>query len=196
MAAARAASHGAAVDMAILFSGFRDQWRSQLALGAVYMALSLVVYALMGFADADGTLRSILSGKAKPAEVSTGDLFAPLALAALAYTPVMMAFWFAPPLAAWHSTGAPKALFFSFAACVMNWRAFIAYGAVTVLIMVGLPFLVLSVVLLASSGSVRLTAAGMVFPLLIVMLPTLFASFYASYRDIFGAQPGEGQDPR
>jgi len=26
-----------------------------------------------------------------------------------------------------------------------------------------------------------------VFPLLILLLPTLFASFYASYRDVFGA---------
>jgi hypothetical protein len=29
---------------------------------------------------------------------------------------------------------------------------------------------------------------GLIFPLLVVMLPTLFASFYASYRDIF-AEP-------
>jgi hypothetical protein len=28
-----------------------------------------------------------------------------------------------------------------------------------------------------------------VFPLLIVLLPTLFASFYASYREVFGAEP-------
>jgi hypothetical protein len=28
-----------------------------------------------------------------------------------------------------------------------------------------------------------------VFPLLLVLLPTLFASFYASYRDIFGGEP-------
>jgi len=32
-------------------------------------------------------------------------------------------FWFAPPLAAWHATGTGKALFFSFFACLMNWRA-------------------------------------------------------------------------
>jgi hypothetical protein len=29
---------------------------------------------------------------------------------------------------------------------------------------------------------------ALVFPLLIILLPTLFASFYASYRDVFGAE--------
>src|SRR5258706_3212986 len=54
-----------------------------------------------------------------------------LMAAATLYMPVMLAFWFAPPLAASHSTGPAKALFFSFAAAMMNWRAVSAYGAVT-----------------------------------------------------------------
>jgi hypothetical protein len=29
---------------------------------------------------------------------------------------------------------------------------------------------------------------ALMFPLLIVLLPTLLASFYASYRDVFGAE--------
>ena len=33
-----------------------------------------------------------------------------------------------------------------------------------------------------------LTAAGLLFPLLLVIMPTLFGSFYASYRDVFGPQ--------
>ncbi len=195
MAAARAASHGATVQLGLLFSAFRNDWRPQLALGAVYMACSLLVYALMSIADDSGALRAVLSGKAKPDELQSGDLFAPLALAALAYTPVMMAFWFAPPLAGWHSTGAVKGLFFSFVACLMNWRAFLAYGAMTLLIMVVVPFLALSAVLLLSGGAVRLTAVGMIFPLVIVMLPTLFASFYASYRDVFAAQAAPSVPP-
>jgi hypothetical protein len=35
---------------------------------------------------------------------------------------------------------------------------------------------------------------SLVFPLLIVLLPTLFASFYASYRDVFGVE--NGSSPR
>jgi hypothetical protein len=29
---------------------------------------------------------------------------------------------------------------------------------------------------------------SLVFPLLILLLPTLFASFYVSYRDVFGTE--------
>jgi hypothetical protein len=98
----------------------------------------------------------------------------------------MAAFWFAPPLAAWHSTGALKALFFSLAASLMNWRAFLAYGAATAIVTVVIPFAALMILTLASAGSLRFPAASLVFPLLLILLPTLFASFYASYRDVFG----------
>jgi hypothetical protein len=42
--------------------------------------------------------------------------------------PVLMAFWFAPLLAAWDDLPAGKALFFSFIACLRNWRPFLVYG--------------------------------------------------------------------
>jgi hypothetical protein len=70
----------------------------------------------------------------------------------------------------------------------MNWRAFIAYGAVTALVTLVLPFLALSGLMLLSGGALRVPVMSLVFPLLILLLPTLFASFYVSYRDIFGIQ--------
>ncbi len=185
MTAAHAATAGQAVRLPALFAGFRQSARTQLALGVVYALCSFVVYGAMSLADSGGTFRQLLSG-AGDVQVQAGDLLAPLAAAALAYTPVMMAFWFAPALAGWQSMGTAKSLFFSFAACALNWRPFLAYGAAAALVLMAAPFLVLSLVLLASGGSLRLTAMGLVFPLLVVMLPTLFASFYASYRDIFG----------
>jgi hypothetical protein len=100
----------------------------------------------------------------------------------------MMMFWFAPPLAAWHATAPAKALFFSAAACLMNWRAFIAYGVVAALVTLALPFLLLSGLMLVSGGALPLPAMSLVFPLLIVLLPSLFASFYVSYRDVFGVE--------
>ena len=68
----------------------------------------------------------------------------------------------------------------------MNWRAFLAYGAVTAIVTLLIPFLVLTALAMASGGALRAPVATLVFPLLLVMLPTLFASFYASYRDVFG----------
>jgi len=66
----------------------------------------------------------------------------------------------------------------------MNWRAFIAYGAAAALVTLVAPF-VLVLTLRTLLGNVSF--AWLAFPLLGVLLPTLFASFYASYRDVFAS---------
>jgi len=185
MGAARAASRGGAPRIAMLFDAFRSGPREQIALGAIYLACSMLIFAAMSLADPDGALRAALAGRGAPEEPEAADLAAAAAAFAILYAPVMMMFWFAPVLAAWHSTGAAKSLFFSFFACLVNWRAFLAYGAVTALVMIALPLAALSLPLVLL-GAERSKMAPLVLPLLVFMLPTLFASFYASYRDIFG----------
>jgi hypothetical protein len=119
-----------------------------------------------------------------------------LLVAAAGYAPVMMLYWFAPVLAAWHGTGAAKALFFSFVAVLINWRAFLGYGLATTLVAVVIPFGVLMAVLLAGGAKLRAFAAGLVLAVLLVLLPILYGSFFASYRDIFGkAAGGAAPDP-
>ena len=187
MAAARAAAHKGPVELVLLFEGFRNHLRSQLTLGVGYFACLALVLAATALADGGALAGWMLSARRPDEEVLHSDAFlAALGAAAALYTPVLMMFWFAPPLAAWHGTAPAKALFFSFFACLMNWRAFLAYGAVTAVVALALPLAVVSVVALASLG---LPAMSLVFPLLIVLLPTLFASFYASYRDVFRPDP-------
>ena len=185
MAIARATSRGAPAELVLLFEGLRHEPRSQILLGIVYLACLCLLLGASTLAD-DGTLaRWMLTGQ-RPADdvLQSPEFIAALLVAGILYLPVMAAFWFAPPLAAWHSTGAAKALFFSFAASVMNWRAFMAYGAVTAMVTLVIPFAVLTALTLSSA--LRFPAASLVFPLLLIVLPTLFASFYASYRDVFG----------
>lgn len=183
MAAARAAASRGPVELAQLFDGFRHHLRSQIILGVVYLACLGLVLAATALADEGALAGWMLAGKRPEDEVLQSEAFlTALVSAAALYGPVLMMFWFAPPLAAWHGAGPAKALFFSFFACLINWRAFLAYGAVTALLALALPLAVLSVVMLAS---LKVAAMSLVFPLLIVLLPTLFASFYASYRDIF-----------
>jgi hypothetical protein len=185
LAIARATSHGSAADFALLFDGLRHEPRSQLALGVVYLACLSLLLGASALADDGALARWMLTGERPGDEILQSDgFFAALLLAGVLYLPVMAAFWFAPPLAAWHSTGTAKALFFSLAASFMNWRAFLAYGAVTAIVTLVIPFAVVSV--LAASGVLRFPAAALVFPLVFILLPTLFASFYASYRDVFG----------
>ena len=104
-----------------------------------------------------------------------------------------MAFWFAPVLVAWHNVGAAKALFFSLFACLMNWRAFLAYGLAAGLMTLVVPLVVLSTLALLLQGAGRTSVVSLVFPLVIVLLPILFASFYASYRDVFAGEAPPAQ---
>jgi len=187
MALARAAGHGARLELGLLFDGFRHEPKAQMLLGVVYLACLAALLAASTLVDEGALARWMLTGR-RPADdvLQSEAFFGALVTAAALYLPVMMAFWFAPPLAAWHATGAVKALFFSLAASLMNWRAFLAYGIVTAIATLAIPFLALTLLNVASSGALRAPLAALVFPLLLVMLPTLFASFYASYRDVFG----------
>jgi len=74
---------------------------------------AFVAVAVMQLAD-DGALATwMLSGRRPEDEVLRGEEFLlGLAFAAALYTPLLMAFWFAPPLAAWQGAPAVKALFF------------------------------------------------------------------------------------
>ena len=187
MALARATSRGAPAELALLFEGFRHEPRAQLLLGVIYLACLAALAGASTLADDGALTRWMLTGRRPADEVLQSEgFFAALLMAALLYVPVMAAFWFAPPLAAWHATGPAKALFFSLAASLMNWRAFLAYGAVTAIVTLVIPFAALTVLTLAAAGALRFPAASLVFPLVLILLPTLFASFYASYRDVFG----------
>jgi hypothetical protein len=189
MAAARAASRRAPVEAGMLFDGFRHGLRAQLILGAVYLACSIVVFAGTLLADGGEALRTVMSGR-RTQDVEMDDVLLPLGIMAVLYTPMLMMFWFAPPLAAWHAVAAPKALFFSFVACLINWRAMLVYGMVTMGAILLLAFgLLLGVAL--TGGATRAVPMFAILVVALLALPTLFASFYASYRDVFGIESPE-----
>jgi hypothetical protein len=188
MALARAAGRKAPLEPGLLFEGFRHEPRAQFTLGVIYLACLALLLAASALADDGALARWMLTGQRPDDEVLQSDEFmSALAAAAALYLPVMLAFWFAPPLASWHSTGAAKALFFSVAASLMNWRAFLAYGALMGVVTVLVPILLTGGFMLA--GAAVPPATLVIFPLVLFLLPTLFASFYASYRDVFGYDP-------
>ena len=188
MAAARAASRGRRPEVGMLAEGFRVETRPQIALGVVYLACSMLIFAATTAADSGGGLRALMSGRAPSEEMELEALMFPLAVLGLLYLPVLMMFWFSPPLVAWHATGPARALFFSFVACLMNWRAFLAYGVAAVLMMAVVPALALLTLRILFPVELKAAAVSFVFPLLVVLMPTLFSSFYASYREIFGSE--------
>lgn len=195
MAGSRAAERGEPIEVALIFAGFRAHRPAQLMLGAVYFASMLILLLASTLADDGALARWMVTGARPGPEVVQSDGFlGALVIAAGFYMPVMMLFWFAPTLVAWHAMPVGKALFYSLFACLMNWRAFFMYGIASALVLFVLPFIVLFVLMLATGGALRPGAMALLFPFVLSMMPTLFASFYASYKDIFSLPEG-GEAP-
>ena len=169
-------------------------------LGGVYLTGIAVLIAASTLADDGALARWMLTGaRPVPGTLQSDNFLGALAIAATLYMPLMMLFWFAPTLVAWHAMPAAKALFFSLFACLMNWRAFLVYGVASALILFVVPFVALFAMILASGGALRPGVITVLFPLMLALMPALFASFYVSYRDVFSQrseQGGSAEPPR
>jgi len=176
----------------LLFAGFRSGLSTLIALGALSLVAIVVVLGVASLADSGALMSLMLSGQQPPAEaMQDGSVLNAMLVATLAATPVLMAFWFAPVLVAWNRNGAAQSLFYSFFAVLRNWRAFSVYAAV--LALAGAVFLlVLTFAALLVQGRMQLLHP-LALILTLVSWPTLFASLYVSYRDIFpeNAVPAE-----
>src|SRR6266853_973052 len=115
----------------LLFAGFRSALGTLIALGVLSLVSIIVVLGVASLADSGVLMTLMLSGRQPPAEaLQDGSVLSAMLVATLAATPVAMAFWFAPVLAAWNGIGAAQSLFYSFFSVWRNWRAFFVYGAV------------------------------------------------------------------
>lgn len=180
----RAVERGEAVQLNVLLSGFRRNRPALLLLGALYLGATLLVFLLATSMDG-GALADLFRSHEAPDARAIQALRLPLLL----MVPVVMAFWFAPMLAAWNDLSAPKSLFFSAVAAFRNWRAFLVYAVGVSLVSTVLPGLLLALFELISAALTRIAAVAITLPMLFVFVPTLFASFYVSYRDVFVAPP-------
>jgi hypothetical protein len=183
---------GGPLQPALLFSGFRRGLATLMLLGALYLLSIVAALAVSSLADGGVLLRWVLFGRRPSQEaLLDGSVSLAMLVSAAAAAPVLMAFWFAPVLAAWNRIGAAQALFYSFFAVWRNWRPFLVYGAA---IFLAEALFMTAITVLAILAQARLPMLES-FALLVTLLalPTLFASFYASYRDIFpeNAVPAE-----
>lgn len=144
----------------------------QLVGSVVILALSVLIEGgpktLGSFEDAD------------PAE-----LVAMLARLLVVAAPVLMAFWFAPLLAAWDGVPALKSVFFSLVASLRNWRAFVVYALAAAAAGIVVPGLILIVAGSISPILLNVLSVALRMLLVFVMAPVLMASVYLSYRDVF-----------
>lgn len=196
MNACRELDHGRSVLFPVLFSGFRTHLKTLLVLGVLYLAASLLALAVSSLADGGLFMQTIL-GNHHPseAEISGGDLLVGAQVALVLMTPVIMAWWYAPMLVAWHGCDAGKSLFFSFVACARNWKPFLAYGLCIMAFGALLPGLLLGVLAAAFPAIAPHLTSLFIIPLLLVLAPTLITSFYISYREVFTSNEACDADP-
>jgi hypothetical protein len=198
MAMCRELEEGRPLAPQLLFAGFRANLPALLQLGGLYLVASVGILAASTLIDDGHLMRWMLAGTQIPEQAFADGSVLDAALVSLAlYMPVLAAFWFAPVLAGWNGMSASKALFYSFFATVANWRAFLAYGMVVVAFSTLVPGIAVAFVGAALQRSPAWAPVVPAFVLMffIALVPTLFASFYASYRDVFPPSPPDAPPP-
>jgi len=186
MNACRSIERGTPLGPQLLFSGFASNLRSLLTLGAIYLAAVVAILGLSALADDGALMAMMLAGQKPDAEtVSSGSLLLATEIALVLLCPLIMAYWYAPVLAGWHGLSPAKALFFSFVACLRNWRPFLVYSLAIGVVATLVPGIVLGILAALLPNGASLVLVLMMVLLILVLAPTLFASFYVSYRDVF-----------
>lgn len=170
-------ARGEAADLGKLFIGLRQKTGPLLTVAALYFLLVLgmvLVFAASAFFMLGGV--AVLSSGSPDAAIQSllaGGGILGLLIVVLLFVALMVlvaaAYWYAPGLVLYTDLGAGAALKESLRACLSNWLAFLVYGILGLLITLG-GFLAL------------------VIGFFVVSLPLLMASYYASFRDLFGRQ--------
>lgn len=164
----------------LLFSGFKSNVPALVTIGGIYLVGSVLVILLTSATDG-GALIGMMRGEFDPESGEVPSLGLSVIVAMILSAPVIMAYWFAPILAGWWKVSAPKAMFFSFYACLQNWRPFLAYGISLAVVGGIVPGL-----LIGTIGAV-IPLLGQILLLLVplVLVPVTFASFYINAREVF-----------
>jgi hypothetical protein len=168
MLGCRALDEGGALEVAHLFAGFKEHAGSLALVGVaslvgIFIAMAVAALFMLG---GIGGIRVFMGGAGDVVSAlgPTAVLLAVLVYMAL-IVPLMMVLWFAPPLVVFHRMAPLEAMKRSFAGCLKNMLPFLIYGlvgfllAIVATIPIGLGWLVVG--------------------------PMVFASIYASYKEIF-----------
>lgn len=173
----------------LLLTGFRKPVLPWLcALGLLYLLTAVLAIGVSALIDG-GVFWQLVTGQidAKDAAASDTSVGSAILMTIVLYIPAAMSFCFAAPLVCWQNMSLGKALFFSFFAVLRALPAFITFAASWFAISV-----VLSQAVILVFGRSTLLMPVML-PLSIVMTVIMHCSFYASYRQIFGAPGGAAQ---
>lgn len=154
-------------------------------LGGLHLLASAMMVLISTVLGLDLTLSENLSNE------QLQDLAADLGMFLVLSIPLLMAFWFAPLLTLWDKVPATKSVFFSFVASWRNWRAFAMYSLAIAIVGIMLPGLILVIASLLSAALVTVASVVLRMMMMFVLAPSLVASMYLSYRDVFQTAASE-----
>ena len=120
-------------------------------------------------------------------QVMQTDFQAALWIGMALYLPLSMAFWHAPALVHWQGVAPVKALFFSFFACLKNFRAFAVFGFVWLGLFIGVGMALTTLAALVGGPT---AAAAAIFPAAMLMAAMFFTSIYFTVKDCFDTREG------
>lgn len=163
--AARKAESGGAIEVGDLFQGFKDKLVPLVVLGAVLLAVSVVVFLVVGMLGVGAFMG--MGGASSSAGMATAmgaGFLGLLLMLALGFL-MAMAFWFAPGLVVFRNVAPIDALQASFSASLKNIVPFLLYGVIYIVaaVVASIPF-------------------GLGW---IVLVPVLMLTMYVSYKDLF-----------
>ena len=170
LAAYRALDDGNELELPQFLAGVRGPAIPLMAVGAVQLLGTLLIGKIMlgmGF-DPQAVMAAAQSGKASPAEMQAmmNQAMPAVLTGLLLFTPLIMATWFAPALILFGGARPATALGVSLKAVAKNWAAMTVNGLTLGLLLF---FAALVPMLLG----------------LLLAMPVLFGSLYASYQAIF-----------
>lgn len=193
MVGCRALDYGEKPRIIHLLAGFRGNPTPLITVGGISLVGQVLLIGGFFLVVGDGIMPNPLTGEFHPTILMSADnnilpiLMAAMVVVALSI-PLMMATWFAPILVIFDDVPALAAMRLSFFACMKNLIPFLVYGAVLMVV------IVIAGLISYFVGSIRLNLVRLLvlvfstYPLGLLGLlltPPLFASIYASYKNIF-----------
>lgn len=170
MMAARKQAGGGTVEVGDLFSAFKGDRLTPLAVvGVIFLVAMVVIVGLMGvlgFGGAMGMMAGGMMGSGRGVMAGLGVGLLGMLIGFVLCALVAMAFWYAPALVALRGVAPVEAVKLSFAASLKNIVPGVLWGVIYIVaaIVASIPF-------------------GLGW---LVLLPLLMLTAYTSYKDVFG----------
>jgi len=179
MTGCKTLNEGGRLEITHLLAGFRGTASPLITIGGIYLIGQVLIVGVFMLVGGDVLMGLLLEGKRvdeNELRNVSGDMLSASLVALVLTIPLLMAVWFAPLLVKFGNMQALDAMRSSFVACLKNIVPLQVYVITLVVVMTILMMLVSS--LLGPSLIVQLAVITAISPI-------LFASIFASYRDIF-----------